>query len=150
VSRTFAAGAAEEARAAAPPGGATRQNSPNFAKNRRSAALDTPDAHVSAELAGFSPLVDAAAVAEYLSCERSWVYEHTDELGARRLGSGPRARLRFSLAEVDERLSACSGSRESEAVDPAPAAAPRPRRRWAMGTNGPLLPIRGREGESRG
>lgn len=33
---------------------------------------------------------------------------YCDELGARSLGSGPRARLRFSLAEVDERSRTCS------------------------------------------
>jgi hypothetical protein len=35
------------------------------------------------------------------------VYEHAAGLGPRRLDSGPRARLRFSLVEVDEALVAC-------------------------------------------
>ena len=35
------------------------------------------------------------------------MYEHAAKLGPRRLGSGPRARLRFSLVEVDEALVAC-------------------------------------------
>jgi hypothetical protein len=51
-------------------------------------------------------LVDARSLAAYLGVGVSWVYEHADELGARRLGSGPKARLRFSLEEVDERLTA--------------------------------------------
>ena len=89
-------------------------------------------------------LVDALEVANYLGVDRSWVYEHADELGARRLGNGPRARLRFSLAEVDERLSACSAGRESATPEPAPRGALRPRRRRRMGTTGELLPIRGR------
>jgi hypothetical protein len=38
---------------------------------------------------------DAKAVAELLGVERDWVYEHADELGASRIGSGPRPRLRF-------------------------------------------------------
>jgi hypothetical protein len=90
------------------------------------------------------PLVGACEVAEYLSVNPSWVYEHADELGARRLGNGPRARLRFSLTEVDERLSTCSVGRESAAREPAPQAASRPRRRRPLGTNVELLPIRGR------
>lgn len=49
-------------------------------------------------------LVDATAVASYLGVQREWVYEHADELGALRLGSGPRARLRFDPAEVDSKL----------------------------------------------
>jgi hypothetical protein len=89
-------------------------------------------------------LVDAAAVADYLGVERGWVYAHAAELGARRLGSGPKARLRFSLSGVDERLSACSVSRESADADPAPAAVSRPRRRRRTGTSVQLLPIKGR------
>lgn len=54
-------------------------------------------------------LVDAVTVAAYLRVSRGYVYEHADELGCRRLGSGPRARLRFSLAEVDERHAGAPG-----------------------------------------
>ena len=90
-----------------------------------------------------APLVDAAAVAEYLGVTAGYVYEHAAELGARRLGSGPRARLRFSLEEVDQRLSACLVSRKSDARESALQAAPRPRRRRPLGTTVPLLPIRG-------
>jgi len=90
------------------------------------------------------PLVDASVVAEHLGVTRGYVYQHADELGARRLGSGPRARLRFSLAEIDERLSTCSASRESDSLKPAPQAVSRPRRRRTMGTSDELLPIRGR------
>ena len=35
-----------------------------------------------------------------LMVEASFVYEHAVELGAMRLGSGPRARLRFDLEDV--------------------------------------------------
>jgi hypothetical protein len=64
-------------------------------------------------------LVDVAAVAAYLDVECSWVYEHADEIGFRRLGSGPKARLRFSLAEVDERLTGCTAGREYSGMPPA-------------------------------
>jgi hypothetical protein len=98
-------------------------------------------------------LVDAAAVARYLGCKRSWVYENAEWLGARRLGQGPKPRQRFSLAEVDARLlerTACSSSRGSESgvssvVEPI-------RRRHAgtdLGTGVRLLPIRGRRPPDR-
>jgi hypothetical protein len=89
-------------------------------------------------------LVDVATVADYLAVSSGWVYEHADELGARRLGSGPRARLRFSLVEVDERLSTCTASRGSDSLEPAPQTASTTKRRRRMGTNVELLPIRGR------
>src|ERR1700741_3618946 len=41
------------------------------------------------------PLVDAAEIARLHGKTRSWVYEHAGELGAVRLGSGPRPRLPF-------------------------------------------------------
>jgi hypothetical protein len=41
------------------------------------------------------PLVDAQTLAGYLGVGVAWVYEHAVELGARRLGSGPKARLSF-------------------------------------------------------
>jgi hypothetical protein len=128
---------------------ASRSSRPDGAKNARIEGSSSPERGISPDLAEIRPLVDAATLAGYLDVERSFVYEHADELGARRLGSGPRARLRFSIAEVDVRLSACSGSRESSAPDPAPAAASRPRARRRMGTSVPLLPIRGRETEVR-
>ena len=43
-------------------------------------------------------LVDAATLAAELGVERSWVYEHANELQPIRLGNGPKARLRFRLA----------------------------------------------------
>lgn len=42
-----------------------------------------------------SRLVDATTLAAELGVERSWVYEHANELHAIRLGTGPKARLRF-------------------------------------------------------
>jgi hypothetical protein len=39
--------------------------------------------------------LDALEVARRLGVSREWVYEHAEELGAARLGSGRRPRLRF-------------------------------------------------------
>jgi hypothetical protein len=50
-----------------------------------------------------SGLVDAATLAHVLGVEREWVYQHAKQLGAVRLG-GPRGRLRFDLATIDDRL----------------------------------------------
>jgi hypothetical protein len=58
-----------------------------------------------AELVGqVSGLVDAHSVAAELQVERDWVYAHANELGVVRLGDGPKARLRFDLRHVRERI----------------------------------------------
>jgi hypothetical protein len=99
-----------------------------------------------AERAALPPaLVDVDTVARYLGVERSYVYEHAVELGARRLGTGPKARLRFSLADVDERLS-CSRSRgSSEPATRSVEPKRRGRRGRSLGTSVPLLPVKGSE-----
>jgi hypothetical protein len=48
--------------------------------------------------------ISAAEVARLWGVHRRWVYEHADELGARRLGGGRRPRLRFDPDEVAKRL----------------------------------------------
>jgi hypothetical protein len=45
--------------------------------------------------------LDAKEVADGLGVERDWVYEHADELGASRIGTGPRPRLRFPSRILD-------------------------------------------------
>jgi len=55
-------------------------------------------------------LVTAAEVARWCGVERSWVYAHAEELGARKIGTGERPRLRFDLAEVSERIAALGSS----------------------------------------
>lgn len=70
------------------------------------------------------PLVDAAEIARLHGKTRSWVYEHAGELGAVRLGSGPRPRLAFSPARVAERLEKVA----KPATAPLPEN-PQPRRR---------------------
>lgn len=49
-------------------------------------------------------LITAEEVARHWGVGRRWVYDHADELGAHRLGAGPRPRLRFDPDEVAERL----------------------------------------------
>ncbi len=87
-------------------------------------------------------LVDVAGVAKYLSVEPAWVYAHADELGARRLGSGARPRLRFSLHEVDDRLMSRAADGKQQASQPASEARSL-RRRRRMENGADLLPIRG-------
>lgn len=49
-------------------------------------------------------LVDVTELARHLGVTRAWVYQHAAELGAIRIGSGPRARLRFDLEAAKEAL----------------------------------------------
>ena len=78
--------------------------------------------------------IDAAEVARRYGVTRHFVYEHADELGAVRLGDGPRARLRFDPATVADAL----------APRPAPVTDPhRKPRRQSDARDVELLPIRG-------
>jgi hypothetical protein len=61
-------------------------------------------------------LISAEEVAGWWGVGRRWVYDHADELGARRLGAGPRPRLRFDPDEVAERLGSPAGRRRSEST----------------------------------
>ncbi len=49
-------------------------------------------------------LISAEEVSELWGVSRRWVYDHAERLGARRLGTGRRPRLRFDPDEVAERL----------------------------------------------
>lgn len=87
--------------------------------------------------------VDAATLASHLGVTRGFVYEHADELGARRLGDGPKARLRFSIAIAEQ--SSCFVDRWSEVpANRVAKAKTRSPRRSAIGVVPDLLPIRGR------
>jgi hypothetical protein len=101
---------------------------------------DAPDGLMRARANG--RLVTVSELASWLQVEPSYVYEHADELGAMRLGSGPKARLRFDLEDVKRRIS-CEAGRESVRPDAASQAVSRRRRRRSLGTTVPLLPIRG-------
>jgi hypothetical protein len=48
--------------------------------------------------------LSAAQVAARWGVERAWVYAHAEQLGALRLGTGPKPRLRFDAARVAEYL----------------------------------------------
>jgi hypothetical protein len=87
-----------------------------------------------------TPLMSATDAATRLGVGRAWVYRHASALGGKRLGDGPRARLRFDPARVTELANARVESKRLH-----PPAAPRRRRsrRPATGltaADNPLLP----------
>jgi len=49
-------------------------------------------------------LLTAAEVSAWWGVHRGWIYEHAEELGAIRIGTGPRPRLRFDTEQVTRRL----------------------------------------------
>jgi hypothetical protein len=55
---------------------------------------------------GCGSALTVAQVAARYGVSRSWVYTHQRELGAMRLGSGPRARLRFNSNVVADAIAA--------------------------------------------
>ena len=86
-------------------------------------------------------LVDAAELARQFGIERSWVYSHAIELGAVKLGSGPKPRLRFD-PHVAARVLRKAG--EQTTADPPARSGKRADRPSAGGGSGVrLLPIRG-------
>ncbi len=87
------------------------------------------------------PLVDAAEIARLHGKTRTWVYEHAGELGAVRLGSGPRPRLAFSPARVAEQLEKV----DKPTTAPLPKTSQRRRHRQLAGrtaSGAPLLHVR--------
>jgi len=82
-------------------------------------------------------LLDARALAARLGVSPSYVYANSGKLGARRLGNGPRARLRFDLDRAVEAHARCAPGCTAPAT--LQTAKPRPRRAASK-----LLPIRGR------
>jgi hypothetical protein len=90
-------------------------------------------------------LINAADVACLVGMKRGWVYEHAGDLGAVRLGPGPRPRLGFYPARVNEYLESIANPPPISLPTHAP---PRRRQRrrprpgyTASGVK--LLPIRG-------
>lgn len=55
--------------------------------------------------------ISAKEVAEWWKVSRRWVYDHAEELGVRRLGTGPKPLLRFDPDDVAERLGSPSVER---------------------------------------
>ena len=93
------------------------------------------------------PLVDAVEIARLFGRTRSWVYEHAGELGAVRLGSGPRPRLGFSPARVAAHLERTS--EPTPVTMPEPAQPRRARRRRAERTASGAELLRVRDNDSR-
>jgi hypothetical protein len=89
-------------------------------------------------------LVDAAELARRLGIERSWVYSHAIELGAVKLGTGAKPRLRFDPEIAARVLRRVDGKRAAD-----PPARSGKRASQPQGSEGrvELIPIRGR-GES--
>ena len=86
-------------------------------------------------------LVDAAELARRFGIERSWVYTHAIELGAVKLGDGPKPRLRF-----DPQIAARVLRRVGEGPAADPPARSGKRAGQPSGSGGSevqLLPIRG-------
>jgi hypothetical protein len=76
-----------------------------------------------------SELADAAELARALGVEREWVYAHSDQLGAIRLGDGPRPRLRFEVGRAVAAFRELSAERRAVPLrDRPPTPVPRPRR----------------------
>ena len=75
-----------------------------------------------AELVAYAPrtvgLVDAQDLAEQLGVDRDWVYANAERLGAIRLGTGPRARLRFDVEQAREALAAGNVSNQPTRSEP--------------------------------
>lgn len=86
-------------------------------------------------------MVGAAELARRLGVDRSWVYSHAIELGAVKLGDGPKARLRFD-PEISERALRKVG--EVPAADPPARSgerADRPRRAGGSERREPDFPL---------
>jgi hypothetical protein len=83
-------------------------------------------------------LMTAREVAARLNVERSWVYTHAEELGAVRIGSGPRPRLRFDPAVIEQRLLPARGRSSGTSV------------LNRLGADVALLPIRPARGRTLG
>lgn len=85
-------------------------------------------------------LVDAAELARTFGIERSWVYSHAIELGAVKLGDGPKPRLRFD-PEVAARVLRKVG--DVPAADPPARSGERADRpRTGRGREVALIPVR--------
>jgi hypothetical protein len=121
------------------PGGPALDEASVEAVARRVVELLRTDSHSPRE----RRLVDAATLAAELGVDRSWVYAHRAELGAIRLGSGSKPRLRFDVDTAPELL-ARSTSKEPQAPQtPMATGSPSRRRPQRLGSSPELLPIRG-------
>ena len=83
-------------------------------------------------------LLTVAAVSQEFGVSTDWVYANAGRLGAIRLGSGPRARLRFDRATIADRIAKVGshGARDRSSQRG------KRRRGTREGADGDLLPIR--------
>jgi hypothetical protein len=98
---------------------------------------------IAAELAalrdGSIRLLTAAEIADRYGLTRAWVYRHARELGGQRMGTGPKAPIRFDPVEVRS----CLDDLQAERTRPATSA----RRLASTGVD--LLPISPRRARRR-
>ena len=88
-------------------------------------------------------LIDAAEVARRFGVSAEWARDHSEDLGAVRLGDGPRPRLRFDPARVSAALTGRSaGERSGLRAESAPAPNPPRRTRRRSGSVLDTLPVR--------
>jgi hypothetical protein len=84
-------------------------------------------------------LLDATQLARHLGVTRTWVYEHAQQLGAIRLGTGTKARLRFDLDTATTAIKSLHEQLSTNADNGETPRRGRPRRRQQATI--PLLPI---------
>lgn len=90
-------------------------------------------------------LIDAREVAGRYGVSAEWVRDNADTLGAVRLGTGARPRLRFDPEKVAAALTADEQRRGSQAPHPPPPRRKTQARPPATANGCPLLPVRGPE-----
>jgi hypothetical protein len=74
-----------------------------------------------------SSLIDAHEAGRRLGRSATWVRRHADQLGAVRLGDGPRPRLAFDPEQIAEHVAArCTRERSTDHEPPAHGDAPAP------------------------
>jgi hypothetical protein len=84
-------------------------------------------------------LLTVAAVSEEFGVSTDWLYANAGRLGAIRLGSGPRARMRFDRATIADRIAKVA----SHAARNRSSQRGKRRRGTRDGADGDLLPILG-------
>jgi hypothetical protein len=74
-------------------------------------------------------VITADELARRLRRKRAWVYANADQLGVLRLGEGPRPRLMFDPAQVEDRLRSIKEDGSVAGPSTPRAHRPRPRKR---------------------
>ena len=90
-------------------------------------------------------LLTVAKLAKYLDLNPAYVYEHADDLGAIRIGDGPKARIRFDLHTANAALTKLQATREPGPRETAGRQRRRPATTGAHSSDPPLLEIKRRE-----